>query len=630
MSTSPTSSAEKIPQHRARAIALMRLGRNEEAMTELQLALEENPNDEQSHFKIGLIQHHQKHSDLAADSFRKAIEIKPDFAGAHSMLGMVLRYLGKIDEAIASCQKAIELKSDFAQARTNLATALQGARRWDDAAAEFEKSLRIEPDNVATLNNYANLLAEIDQPAKATRYYRAALAAADASGIEILSNLGNVLKSQAKLDEAIACYKQTLEIQPHNAGIHSNLLLTLNCLPKADNGLLAEHEKWAERHAVRHYPQSPNFPNNRAPDRRLRIGYVSADFRRHSVAYFFEPLLLAHDHDQHEIFCYSDVTSVDDVTQRLRERADQWRDIAGLSDERVAQIIREDQIDILVDLAGHTANNRMLVFARRAAPVQVNYLGYPNTTGLATMDYRITDAEADPPGMTEAHHTEKLSRLPGGFLCYHAAENAPEPRDLAAADLSQITFGTFNNFAKVTSGMLDVWSKILLAVPNSRLLIKGKCLGEESVQKELHGAFAKHGIETNRIDLLSHEPSFLKHLSIYHRIDIALDTFPYHGTTTTCEAMWMGVPVVTRAGKAHVSRVGVSLLNRVGLPELIAENNEQYISIAAELARDIERLRAISSSLRDRMKSSSLTNAENFARELESGYRQMWQTWCSA
>ncbi|HMB96418.1 MAG TPA: tetratricopeptide repeat protein, partial [Tepidisphaeraceae bacterium] len=569
----------------------------------------------------------QKRPDLAVDSLQKSIELNANSVQAHAMLGTVYRHLGKLDEAIAASQKAIELKSDFVQAHNNLATALHSARRWDDAAAAFEQALRLNPDDVSTLNNYANLLAEIDKPAKATRYYRAALSA-DPSRIEILSNLGNVLKSQAKLSEAIACYKQTLALQPQRADIHSNLLMTMNCQPQADSGLLAEHQKWAERHAARHYPTSLSFTNDRSPDRRLRIGYVSPDFRRHSVAYFFEPILIAHDRAQFEIFCYSDVVHGDDVTQRLRDRADQWRDIAGLSDVRIAQLIRKDEIDILVDLAGHTAHNRLIAFAHRPAPIQVNYLGYPNTTGVATIDYRITDAQADPPGLTESQHTEKLVRLPSGFLCYRPAENSPPPRDVAQGENSFLTFGTCNNFAKVTPQMIALWSKILLAVPDSRLLIKAKSLGEESVQQEMHAAFANHGIDAQRLQLLTHEPSFLKHLTTYQQIDIALDTFPYHGTTTTCEALWMGVPVVTRAGNAHVSRVGVSLLHRVGLNELIAENDEQYVSIAIDLASDPQRRKNISSSLRDRMQSSPLTNAENFVRDMESIYRQMWQTWC--
>ncbi|HEY1628412.1 MAG TPA: tetratricopeptide repeat protein [Tepidisphaeraceae bacterium] len=583
--------------------------------------------DHQTHLRIGNAHLKQKQLEMAIASYQKAIEINPDFVLALAALSVAYRLSGKLDEAIAAAQQAINLKSDFAQAHTNLATALHSARKWEQATAEFEVSLAIDPNNVSTLNNYANLLAELDQPAKATRYYRAALCA-DSSRIEILSNLGNMLKSQAKLEQAIACYQQTLELQPHNAGIHSNLLLTLNCLPKADNGLLAEHLQWAKRHAAGE--ASNIFPNVRSPDRRLRIGYVSPDFRRHSVAYFLEPILAAHDHERFEIFCYSDVVAADDVTQRMRERADQWREIVGLEPQRIAGMIREDRIDILVDLAGHTAFNRLPVFALRPAPVQATYLGYPNTTGLATMDYRITDAQADPPGMTDAQHIEKLVRLPSGFLCYRPADNAPPPRELTAADSSSITFGTFNNFSKVTPRMIALWAKILLAVENSTLLIKAKSLGEESVQQEMRDAFANLGVDGQRVQPLPHEPSNRKHLTTYHRVDIALDTFPYHGTTTTCEALWMGVPVITRAGHAHVSRVGVSLLHRVGLDELIAENDQQYVSIAIELARDADRRRKISSSLRERMKSSPLTNAENFVRELEAAYGQMFKTWCQA
>jgi predicted O-linked N-acetylglucosamine transferase (SPINDLY family) len=625
MASPPTTATEK--SHRDRGVDLLNRNHLDEAMSELRLGLRENPNDSDIHLQIGTVHLRQDRPDLAVESLQRAIQIDSNFAAAYAILSVADRRLGKIDDAIAAAEKAIALNPDLKQAHTNLATALHSARKYERAAAAFELAIRLDPDNVSTLNNYANLLAEMDHPAKAAKFYRAALIA-DPKRIEILSNLGNVLKSQSKIDQAIACYKQTLELQPHNASIHSNLLLTMNNLPRADNGLLAEHLEWARRHSGNFVEK--NFPNDRSLDRRLRIGYVSPDFRRHSVAFFLEPILSAHDHERFEIFCYSDVAAADGVTERLRQCADHWRDIVGLPPQRVKQIISEDRIDILVDLAGHTAFNRLLVFANRASPVQINYLGYPNTSGLATMDYRITDAQADPPGMTDAQHTEKLVRLPSGFLCYRAAETAPPPRDFAAKNSSPITFGTFNNFAKVTPHMIGLWSKILLAVTDSKLLIKAKSLGEESVQKEMRGEFAKHGVDGQRIQLLPHEPSFRKHLATYHHVDIGLDTFPYHGTTTTCEAMWMGVPVITRAGRAHVSRVGVSLLHRVGLEELIAENDEQYVSIAVELARNVPRLRNISSTLRQRMQSSPLTNAENFVRELETAYRQMWKTWCAA
>lgn len=613
--------------HKARAIELRKRGLLDQAMAELELALRIRPNYPAAYYNVALVRRDQGRLAEAEAAWRKAISLKPDYHQAYSALGALFRQMGRLDEAIEACRKAVQLAPNDANARTTLATTLHLARQYKHAAEEFEQALRLDPRNGTTMNNYANMLAEMDQPSKAAQYYRQALTLAPGR-VEIYSNLGNLLKMQGRIDQAIECYNRTLSAKPHLWPIHSNLLLTLNCHPRADRGLLAEHVDWANRHAARFYPQAPNFPNDRSPDRRLRIGYVSPDFRQHSVAYFIEPILQAHDHANVEIFCYSNAANPDRVTERIKALADHWRPIAALPDQQVEQMIRDDRIDILVDLAGHTANHRLLVFARRPAPVQVTYLGYPNTTGLATMDWRITDAESDPPAMTDSHYVEKLFRLPRGFLCYKPADNCPPPRDHSSGDDEPVTFGSFNNFAKVTPQTIELWSQILLAVPGSKILIKADTLGEPETQKQVLAEFARHGVQADRIELLGREPSFVRHLQTYHRLDIALDTFPYHGTTTTCEAMWMGVPVITLAGKAHVSRVGASLLTRVGLAELIACSPQQYVDLAVGLAQDANRRRKIAASLRHRMLTSPLTDAADFVRDLEQAYRQMWQNWC--
>jgi protein O-GlcNAc transferase len=601
--------------HRARALELRKQRRFDEAIAELQTALRIKPDYAPAYFNIALCRMDQGCTDEAAAMWRKAIEIKPDYWQAYSALGAALRHLGKLDEAIAACREAIRLKDDEADPRINLATALHAARKYDEASAEFERILQLAPQNIAALNNYGNLLEETDRPARAAELYRRALSI-DPNRGAIINNLGNVLKIQARIDEAIECYRKTLSLMPDAAGIHSNLLLTLNCHPHADEGLLREHVEWAQTHAAKLYPQTQILLER---GKRLRIGYVSADFRRHAVSYFFEPILLSHDRSRFEIFCYSNVERPDDVTAKMQSHADHWRPIAGISDERAAQMIRDDRIDILVDLSGHTAHNRLQLFARKPAPVQVTYLGYPNTTGLGTMDYRLTDEESDPTGVTDSHYTEKLIRLPRGFLCYKPPENAPPARQEFSA-AAPVTFGTFNNFAKVTQQMIALWSRILLAVPDSRLLIKAETLGDEESRRVVHGWFASHGVNASRVELLPREPFFVKHLAMYHRMEIGLDTFPYHGTTTTCEAMWMGVPVITLAGRAHVSRVGLSLLTRVGLGELIAATPEEYVGKAIELAKDHERRRTIATDLRERMRTSPLMDTKRFTLELEAAY----------
>jgi predicted O-linked N-acetylglucosamine transferase (SPINDLY family) len=388
-----------------------------------------------------------------------------------------------------------------------------------------------------------------------------------------------------------------------------------------------EHSRWNRQHAEPLKQFIGPHRNGRIRDRRMRIGYVSPDLRQHSVAYFLENLLAHHDASSVEVFCYSDVIRPDATTARMQKLCAQWREIVGLKDTEVDQKVREDRIDILVDLAGHTANNRLLLFARKPAPIQVTYLGYPDTTGLRAMDYRLTDAYADPPDVTGGY-SEQLVRLPETFLCYRPSYGAPEIGPAPALESGRVTFGSFNALAKVNAPLVAMWSKILEQIPNSRLILKNQGLGSAGARRHILEYFAAHHIAPDRVELMGWARSEAGHLQLYNRIDIALDTFPYHGTTTSCEALWMGVPVVTRAGSAHVSRVGVSLLSNVGLAELVTDSQEKYVQLARELAHDLSRLSNLRSTLRKRMEQSPLMDAPRFARNVESAYRQMWRRWC--
>ena len=369
----------------------------------------------------------------------------------------------------------------------------------------------------------------------------------------------------------------------------------------------------------------PSREPDGVPPRRLRLGYVSPDFVHHAVSYFFEPVLTARDPAAFEVFCYSDAPVADAVTQRLRAASDGWRDIAGLSDERVAELVRADRIDILVDLAGHTARNRLLVFARKPAPVQVTWLGYPNTTGLAAIDFRLTEAVSDPLGLTEAWHSEELVRLPGTFSCYAPPPESPPVNALPALAAGQVTFGCFNNLAKVTPPALALWARVLREVAGSRLFLKSPGLADLETVARLREEFALHGIPADRLEFSGAELSVAAHLSLYHRVDVALDTFPYNGTTTTCEALWMGVPVVTLAGATHVSRVGASLLTHLGAPEWIGDAPEAYVARCRGLAADLPRLAVLRSGLRERMRGSPLCDAAGFTRGLEDALRAIWR-----
>ena len=373
----------------------------------------------------------------------------------------------------------------------------------------------------------------------------------------------------------------------------------------------------------------PLHSNEKLPERRLRVGYVSPNFHQHSVAYFIEAVIASHDRSAYEIICYSDVARPDSVTDRIKSLTGSWRDILGMSHEQAAGLIRSDQIDILVDLAGHTAGNRMLLFARKPAPVQVTYLGYPSTTGLTTMDYRITDRFADPPGQTDHLHTEELVHLPQGFLCYKPPGQTPDVADLPFIASGGITFGSFNHLAKITPEVVRLWSNILNSLPDAQIILKAKPLFDMGTQQLLREMFVQNGVSPARLTLTGHAQSMSEHLELYHRIDIGLDTFPYNGTTTTCEAMWMGVPVVTLAGETHASRVGASILSNVGLPELIAGSPEEYLKKGVQLANDLERLQGMRANLRPMMERSPLMDANGFTRSLEAAYRQMWHRWCA-
>ena len=376
-------------------------------------------------------------------------------------------------------------------------------------------------------------------------------------------------------------------------------------------------------------PNSPALPfaNPRDPGRRLRVGYVSPDFRRHSVSYFLEPLLAAHDRAGFEIFCYAEVIQPDEVTARLQRHADHWLITAGMPDDALAARIRADGIDILIDLAGHTAGNRLPLFARRPAPIQATWLGYPNTTGLPAIDYRLADAISDPPGWGDALASETLLRLPGGFLCFGPPVHAPPPGVPPCLAAGAVTFGSFNNPAKISLPTIESWSAILKRLPDARLLLKSRQLVDAMTWVLLRTRFAERGIPANRVDMLGFQADTVSHLEVYHRVDIALDPFPYNGATTTCEALWMGVPVVTLAGDRHAARVGASLLSRVGLDGLIAASRDEYVERAVDLAGDRERLAALRSTLRPDMAASSLCDATAFARGVEAAYRGIWERW---
>ncbi|MEO8214471.1 MAG: hypothetical protein ABI560_14820, partial [Myxococcales bacterium] len=423
------------------------------------------------------------------------------------------------------------------------------------------------------------------------------------------------------------------ELRPGSSLIFSSYLLAQHANPAVDGPQsLLDHLAWGGRFAapLDPGPRGASLVTDSSPDRRLRVGYVSGDLRSHSVASFIEPILEAHDRSAVELFCYSDGIA-DAVTARIKAvaGADGWRETRMLTDAALAARVIEDGIDILVDLAGHSADNRLLAFARRPAPVQVTYCGYPGTTGVAAIGWRLTDAEADPRGDSDSHYSERLWRLPHGFLCFRPDPDAPAAGPLPAEANGFVTFGSFNNLSKLSEETLDLWGIILQMVPGSRLVLKSRGLSDLPPRQRLLHAFQARGVDPARVQTIAYAATPRQHLRLYDQIDIALDPFPYNGTTTTCEALWMGVPVVTVAGRTHAGRVGASLLHRVGYPELIASNRSQVLRIARGLAGDLPGLATLRNELRPKMMASALANPRLIAGDIEAAYRAMWRQWCA-
>jgi protein O-GlcNAc transferase len=579
-----------VDAHNNLGNALQRRGRLDEAIASFQQALSLNPQFMAARNNLGNTLHAQGHLEKAIACFQQVLIQNPDFAQAHNNLANVLKDMGRVDDAIACYQRALTIDPNYADARSNLASVLHAQGTLDEAVVCFEQTIAMCPDFVSSH-----------------------------------INLGNLFKDQGRLDEAIASYRRALELRPDNAVAHSNLAYALHFHPGSDaNEIFQEHVRWNDRHA-RHLRTACMFGDiDRSPDRRLRIGYVSPDFREHVVAWNLLPLLNQHDHEKFEVIAYADLIRPDAMTDRIRAMTDGWRDIRGKSDEQVADLVHTDRVDILIDLASHMKRNRLLVFARKPAPVQVTYLAYCSTTGLEAMDYRLSDPYMDPADSDLSCYSERTVRLPETYWCYRPGGPTPEVSLPPSLANGFITFGCLNNFAKVSGDALELWADVLSAVPGSRLLLS---TGVGSHRKAVIDRFARRGISADRLELIGWQP-WERYVQQLSSVDIALDPFPYNGGITSCDALWMGVPVVSLSGRTAVGRAGRSILSNIGLREMVADTPEGYIQIAVGLANDQPRLRELRATLRQRMEQSPLMDAPRFARDVEAAYRQMWKNWC--
>jgi protein O-GlcNAc transferase len=644
------------------ALALQRAGRLLEAEQAYDDLLRQQPENATAwHFR-GIVVFQLGKPAEAAVCIARAVELKPELAEAYSDLGVAYQALGKREEALASYQRALHLDPGHVDAQFNLGTVLRELGMLDQAAVAYGRAVELRQNDAQAWNNFGIVFRELGQLAAAEECYRRALAIRPEFS-EACNNLGVIFREQGKLDDAIACYQRAAEISPNNstayfnlgnalreqtrldeaisnyrralmlkplyAEAHSNLLLTMQyCEGASPSSLAVAHAEFEQQQAAAlRFAWQPHT-NHRDSKRRLRIGFVSPDFGEHPVGFFAIGLLRHIDRAEAEVVCYNDRRERDELTESIRNTAAQWRDVAGSGDEQLAQQIQADEIDILFDLVGHTARNRLLVFARKPAPVQVTWLGYVGTTGLAAMDYLLADTYEIPTD-SEKYYRERVLRMPNGYVCFEPPADAPSISELPALENGFLTFGSFNHPAKITGRTIAVWARILTRVARSRLVLKHQGFGDMGLIRRVTEAFANAGIERSRIECRGWTPH-AEALAEYGDIDIGLDPFPYNGGLTTCEALWMGVPVITCPGETFASRHSLSHLSNAGMGCFVANSIEGYVEMARSLATDIPRLAELRRGLRERMNSSPLCDCAGFAKAWMRLMRGVWQEWCDS
>lgn len=607
---------------RKKAICFLQQNQVPEARDLLLEIVQIDPRDTESWERLAQSQIMLGDRQSAVVSLSRCLQLRPGDSRCCYNLGLLYRDLGQLEHAVTMLEKALALKSDNSEVAYALGSLLITLHQLDRAEQVFRQHARIRPTNA---EGHANLGAVLQARGNLTgacrSYHKAISLKPDLTNAH--QNLGNTLAMIGEYADSIAAYKQALRMEPRNRKAISNYLLTLNYIQDIDSQhILDEHRRYGRLFCGNGTKPHGFYSTEKAG---LRIGYVSSDFRMHSVAYFLEPILKNHNRDRFEIFCYSGVPIHDHVTNRFKSYADKWRNIVHWPARAVCDQIRQDKIDILIDLAGHTAGNHLSVFCEKPAPVQITYLGYPNTTGISAIDYRITDRTADPDEM-DVYYTERLIRKAGCFLCYQPPQAGPDIVNPPVHDNGFITFGSFNSLAKIGPQVIALWSRLLRQIPRAKLIIKNPSLSDETVKGVVVEKFKACGVNPDKLQLIGLIEDLNTHLECYNLIDIALDTFPYNGTTTTCEALWMGVPVITISGNRHASRVGRSLLGVAGLTSLVAEDEAGLVDIAQHFYNDPMQLSRLRSGMRERMKNSPLLDGVAFAEEMESIYLKVCRT----
>ena len=608
--------------------ALQALGQLEQSVSSYRHALQLDPRVGMAHYGLGHALYGLGRYGEAMNCFSRTLQITPDFALAHWDLGNTQRALGKMEEAVGSYLRASKIMPGSAPAHYDLGIALHGLAQTQDAIASFRHALRIEPNHVNANCMLGNLLADEGNLFDAIGCYRRMLEV-EPKNVLAHNNIGNAFRRLGQMADAMVCYESAIEIDPDLAAARSNLLFihnSLQDLPASE--LLAEAQQFGELTARRGRPFTA-WTNVPAPDRPLRVGLVSGDFRNHPVASFLESLLAEFASNEASCrleFCaFSNHALADDVTSRIMSLCRAWYLVSDLTDEALAQQIRDDGIDILIDLSGHTGHNRLQMFALKPAPVQVTWLGYLATTGMKEIDYLIAD-EWTLPETEEIHFTEKIWRLPESYICSTSPANV-DVGTLPALTEKHVTFGCFNNLTKIGDAVVALWARVLNAIPDSRLYLKTMQLKDASARETMVERFARHGIDSGRLILEGLAPR-AEYLLPFRRIDIALDPFPYPGITTSVESLWMGVPVLTLAGQSFLSRQGVGLLMNAGLPDWIAQSEDEYVASAVSHCSDLARLAVLRSELRQKVLKSPIFDAPRYARNFEMAMRGMWHKWC--
>ncbi|MCX7172461.1 MAG: tetratricopeptide repeat protein [Proteobacteria bacterium] len=563
-------------------VALKRLGRIPIAIGWLERAAKIAPQQYLHLYNLGNAFSELRQFEAAVGAYSRALEINPNYAMAHHNSGISWEGLANVDAAIVSYRRAIAADPTSYDACLNLGVCLETKGFLKGAANAYQTAVSFSPNRTPAYNNLALVLQKIGQPAEAVR-------------------IGQI----------------ALTIDPGNHLVASNILLYLQYHPQvSDSELLRISRTFGDR-----FPPPTDLQRAVSSGRRLRVGYVSADFSEHPVGHFLRNVLPHHDLQQYEVYCYANNHYRDAITRELAS-ASRWRDITDLDDDAVLRVISEDGIDILVDLSGHTAGNRLPVFARRAAPLQVSWLGYFATTGVAAMDAVLMDAHHVPAGYGRLF-SERVVRLPSSRFCYSAPDVSPEVAQPPIFKNGHVTFGSFNNTAKLNGQVMRVWAEILNGLPTSRLILKCRTLADQAYRNELLMNFSQLGIEAKRIELRLHSPHE-QLLAEYGDVDVAFDPFPFTGGLTSCEALWMGVPVITLYGSRPVSRQTLCFLRNLGLEDLAADNVATYVKKAIALAGNLEMLASLRLGLRDRMRNSPLMDGPGFTLGLERALTALW------